>query len=73
VPTAGFAMPGLRVGQCSAWPKPVQRRRAIERFLRSSRRFGSCGRAESVKAQIQLDPQQFGDLTVVLKVEGRKS
>jgi flagellar hook-length control protein FliK len=71
-PAASFAMPGLRVGQyvgvAEAGPAPLSDRTAPE-IVQTIRLMWSRGIGE---AQIQLDPQQFGDLTVVLKVEGRE-
>ena len=72
VPAASFAMPGLRVGQyvgvAETGPAPLSDRTAPE-IVQTIRLMWSRGIGE---AQIQLDPQQFGDLTVVLKVEGRE-
>jgi flagellar hook-length control protein FliK len=72
VPAASFAMPGLRVGQyvgvAEPGAAPLSDRTAPE-IVQTIRLMWSRGIGE---AQIQLDPQQFGDLTVVLKVEGRE-
>jgi flagellar hook-length control protein FliK len=72
IPAASFVMPGVRIGQYvgagEAVPAPLDDRTAPE-IVQTIRLMWSRGIGE---AQIQLDPQQFGDLTVVLKVEGRE-